>query len=82
MTEHAEQHPHHFTIVSQAHQIGPDPKTGALVGLWTITFRTPSGVQSFVQIPDADYSAKHVAALVAPKAAEIEQVSQLGKQAD
>lgn len=48
--------------------------------VWTIPFRTPSGVDSSVQVPQSAYSVQNVARLIAEKVQQIEAVQALGKQ--
>jgi hypothetical protein len=65
-----------FTIVDQTHTERINDK-GALEAIWRITFQTPSGVRSFVDIPDQYYTAQTVHNWVSQKTATIEQVASL-----
>lgn len=72
----ADRPPVPFKIVSQQVQESFDPATLGQK-TWTINYETPSGVTSFVTVPDSQYSAGRVAELVAADAARIEAVHQL-----
>ena len=65
-----------FRIVDQRHDWRYLPG-GQRVGEWTITFETPSGVQSQTVIPDENYNAPNVAAAIAHHTYTIEQVHAL-----
>jgi hypothetical protein len=67
-----------FTILTQSPSSDYDQSTGETTEIWRIEFQTPSGVKAWVTIPWADYTAENVAAIVAQKAAMIEQVQSLG----
>lgn len=61
-----------FTILDQSHEEIP-AINGAMEGEWRIDFQTPSGIHSFIRIPDSQYNADYIHAQIAAKAAEIER---------
>lgn len=65
-----------FTITTQVHQQVPTAN-GQLTGQWRVGFTTPSGVESFVMVPDAEYNAAQVHSMVAARVATIESVQAL-----
>lgn len=66
-----------FTILDQQHTEEPNAQ-GQIEGSWRVDFETPSGVKSFIRIPDAFYSAENVNAEITDRVAEIERVQALG----
>lgn len=62
-----------FTITDQTHEEVP-LSNGTMEGEWRIDFTTPSGIQSFIRVPDAMYEAGYIHAQIADKVAEIEKV--------
>lgn len=67
-----------FTITAQRHEQYYDDQ-GVSQSRWNIEFQTPSGVKSFVEVPDRDYNAENVAQLINERVATIEQVQSLGQ---
>ena len=65
-----------FTIVDQSHSDQIDDN-GKLSGVWRITFTTPSGIKSYIDMPDAYYTPQNVHAWISQKVATIEQVQAL-----
>jgi hypothetical protein len=65
-----------FEVITQQHDWTFDTN-GNRLGQWTITFRTPSGVESQVIVPDESYTPEVVGPLIAHEAALIEQVQHL-----
>lgn len=61
-----------FTIIDQTHEEIP-AINGAMEGEWRIDFQTPSGIHSFIRVPDAEYNADYIHAQIAAKTAEIEK---------
>lgn len=62
-----------FTIIDQTHEETPSTD-GQMLGEWRIDFQTPSGIRSFVRIPDDLYNARYIHSEIAARAAEIEKV--------
>lgn len=62
-----------FTIVDQTHDEIP-AANGVMVGEWRIDFATPSGIHSFIRVPDEQYDANYIHSQIAAKVAEIEKV--------
>lgn len=62
-----------FTVTDQTHEEIPS-QDGQMVGEWRVDFDTPSGVHSFVRVPDYEYNAQYVHSLISQKATEIEKV--------
>ena len=65
-----------FTIVDQQHSDQLDDR-GNLTGVWRITFQTPSGIKSYIDLPDQYYTAENVHAWISQKVKQIEQVQAL-----
>ena len=66
-----------FKVIRQTEEAdtqNPDPDATK----WTVHFKTPSGVESSVVVPAADYNAQAVAEKIAEKAKTIEEVHALG----
>lgn len=66
-----------FTVTRQDHQPDYNPNNPA-AGTWTVYFTTPSGVESFITVPDDQYTPENVGGLIAARAATIEAVHKLG----
>lgn len=62
-----------FTILDQTHTEIPGPN-GVMEGEWRIDFSTPSGIHSFIRVPDSMYDAAYIHSQIAAKVAEIEKV--------
>lgn len=62
-----------FEIIDQTHEETPSTN-GEMVSDWRIDFMTPSGVRSFVRVPDEMYNAQYIHSEIAAKTAEIEKV--------
>jgi hypothetical protein len=67
-----------FTITGQEHRPGIGPG-GAVTGTWLIHFTTPSGVQDFISVDDADYNVDNVRKLLQDRVAQVEAVHALGQ---
>jgi len=61
-----------FEIIDQTHEELP-AANGTMEGEWRIDFLTPSGIHSFIRVPDAAYSASAIHSEIAAKVAEIER---------
>lgn len=69
-----------FTIGKQTHALQYDNQ-GNQYNEWTIPFTTPSGVDSFVIVSDADHTPEKVAQLITERVRNIEAIAALGKSA-
>jgi hypothetical protein len=67
-----------FTITGQELRVSPNPTTGASERYWRVSFTTPSGIKSWVDVQQADYTPGKVAQLIAADVANIEGVQALG----
>lgn len=78
MSMSAPSQPPPFQVVDQVHEEIPSPG-GHMEGEWRIDFQTPSGIHSFIRVPDAMYNAAYIHSQIAAKVQEIEAV-QAGPQ--
>lgn len=66
-----------FTVTRQHMALEPN-ENGEMHDVWHIHFRTKSGTEAHVKLPDTHYTAENAAAMIAHKATEIERVHALG----
>lgn len=64
------------TNIRQEKDVEPDGK-GGLHDVWTIYFTTPSGTDTYVKVPAANYTAKNVAEYIADELHHVEGVHAL-----
>lgn len=67
-----------FKVTAQQQIREPD-EHGHMKTKWRVHFRTTSGTDAHVTVPDSDYTARNVGAQIMAKATEIEKVHALGQ---
>jgi hypothetical protein len=69
----------HYTLGKM--KLAPEPDTeGRMVEMWTIPYRTPSGAEGYVKIPDELLSAENIDRQVQYKVEQLEAAAALGSQ--
>lgn len=68
-----------YTITSQTktQQLTPD---GRFINVWRVTFEAPNGTHTFIEVPEPEYNAAQVDALIEAELDTIMGVHTLGEQ--
>lgn len=69
--------PQPYTITRQDHEPNYDPNNPG-ASTWTIHFRTAGGTESFITVPDAQYTMENVSGQLAARAQQIDAIGGLG----